>query len=107
VGLAVALEEAPAREHLPENDAGREDVRPPVDVLVAARLLRRHVRELALELPGARRRELARGARHAEVAQARATVHADEDVLRRDVAMDDAERVAVVVLELVRRVEPR
>ncbi len=75
--------------------------------LAPLRLLGRHVRELALELPGARRRQLARRARDAEVRQARAAVDADEDVLRRDVAVHDAERVVVVVLELVGGVEPR
>ena len=66
--------------------------------LRALRLLGRHVRELALELPGARRRQLARRARDAEVAEARAAVDADQHVLRRDVAVHDAERLAVVVL---------
>jgi len=79
----------------------------PVDLARALRLLGRHIRELALELPRARGRQLARRARDAEVAEARAPVDSDEDVLRRDVAVDDAERLAVVVLELVGGVEPR
>ena len=56
VGLAVALEQAAAFERLPQDDAGREDVGAAIDVLGAARLLGRHVGELALELPGARGR---------------------------------------------------
>ena len=45
--------------------------------------------------------------RDAEVGDARGPVDADEDVLGRDVAVDDVERLAVVVAELVRRVEAR
>ena len=51
--LARALEEALARRELEEHDAGREDVAARVDRL-AARLLGRHVRDLALELPALR-----------------------------------------------------
>ena len=71
----------------------------------AARLLGRHVRELALELPGARRRQARRGARDAEVGDARGAVDADQDVLRRDVAVDEVEQLVVVVPELVRGVQ--
>src|SRR5207244_3676456 len=45
--LRVGLERAPPRQHLPEDDAEREDVRAAVE-LEALRLLRRHVLELAL-----------------------------------------------------------
>ena len=45
------------------------------------------------------------GLRDAEVEDARDAVDADEDVLRRDVAVDDAERLAALVRRLVRRVE--
>ncbi len=107
VGLAVALEESAPFERLPEDDAGSEHVSPAVDVLRGARLLGRHVRELALELTGAGRRELARCPRHAEIGEPRAAVDADEDVLRRDVAVHDAERLAVIVGQLVGGVQPR
>ena len=47
-----------------------------------------------------------RGAGDPEVEDARYTVNADQDVLRRDVAMHEAERRSRLVLGLVRRVEP-
>ena len=61
--LSVSASPSPLKSRRPSSAShsttpGREDVGAPVDVLGAPRLLGRHVRELALELPGARRREL-------------------------------------------------
>ncbi len=104
VGFAFTLEESLVGEHFPQDGADREDVGPPIDH-PAARLLRRHVGELALELTRARRREPRRRARDAEVRDARGAVDADEDVLRRHVAVNQVEVAIVVVFELVSRVK--
>ena len=72
---------------------------------VAGDLLGRHVGDLALELPLARRLHAPGGLGDAEVEHARHAVGADEDVLRRDVAVDDAERLALLARRLVRGVQ--
>ena len=105
--IALAAERALAGGRLVEHAAEREDVAPAIDG-AARDLLGRHVRDLALELPGARLLvELAERLRDAEVADLRDAVGGDEDVVRGDVAMHDAERAPVVVVELVRGVERR
>ena len=68
-------------------------------------LLRREVRDLALDLLRPRDGQPRGRAGHAEVGEAGAAVGADEDVLRRAVAVDQAEGLALGVGELVRRVE--
>ncbi len=102
--FVVAGEESLPRHELPEHDAGRVDVRLAAD-RCAAELLRRHVRELALDLPLARRLHAARGLGHAEVEHAGDAVRSDEDVLRGHVSVDDAERNTALVLRFVRGVE--
>ncbi len=88
-----------------EHDPQREDVGAAVDG-AAARLLRRHVRDLALELPGG---GLAAGAAdglgHAEVDQLHDAVVRAEDVLRGDVAVDEHQVGVALVAQLVRGVE--
>ena len=84
-----------------------EDVGARVDRL-AARLLGRHVRELALEQARLRLRgaERARRLGDAEVDQLDRAVVGDEHVLRRDVAVHEAERLAVGADARVRVVQP-
>ena len=65
--------------HLPEDDAERVEVAPPVDLL-AARLLGRHVAELALE--DARSSPKSSRARDAEVGDLHGAFEREEDVLR-------------------------
>ena len=77
-----AEEEALARERLPQHDARRVHVRAAIDVLAAAHLLGRHVRDLALELTLARRLDAPRRLRDAEVEDTRHAVGAHQDVLR-------------------------
>jgi hypothetical protein len=69
------------------------------------KLLGSHVGHLAFELPVPRRLQAAHGARHAEVEQARHAVDADQDVLRRDVAVHDVEGLALFADRLVCGVE--
>jgi hypothetical protein len=104
--LAVALEEALAREGLPHHDAEAPDVRALIVLSVGRRLLRRDVGELALHLPRPRLDELRACARDAEVEQLHLAVVRDVDVAGRDVAVDDVERRAVEVLERVRVLQP-
>ena len=107
VDRLVAAEEAPAGEALPEDDGHREDVA--LDGAHAALVdpLGREVRELALHLVRARRLDPVLRLGDAEVGDVGPAVAADEDVVRGDVAMDDVERLAVVVLQLVGGVKAR
>ncbi len=88
-----AVEAAP-REQLPQDDAGREDVRAVIDVL-AARVLRAHVAGLSADGLVV---EIARrvGARDAEIADLHLALEADEDVRRGDVAVNELAAVRVV-----------
>ncbi len=102
----AATEHAPSRDELVEHDAEREEVAAPVERL-AARLLGRHVRVLAAQ----DRRVFASaqaalvGARDAEVGELHVALVAEEDVLGRDVAMDDLHRAAVVAPAAMRVIE--
>ncbi len=89
----IGHEQALPGEGLPRHDAEREDVRATIDVL-GAQLLWRAIRELPLDLSGVGLRGTKERPRDAEVGDARASVDADEDVLRRDVAVDDLEGLA-------------
>ena len=104
VEIGVHAEEALVGRELPEHDAEREDVGRAID-LGAAHLLGRHVRELALERARARRREPVGDLGDAEVDDLRVAVVGDEEVVRRDVAVDEAEELAVLAAQLVRRVQ--
>ena len=101
VHVAAALEQPPRREHLDEDDAHREDIASPIELL-AVRLLGRHVRELSFQLTGPRLRDARIRPRDAEVREPGETVDADEDVVRGDVAMNEALFATVLVDELVR-----
>ena len=89
-------------EDLPEDDAERVEIASPVDAL-AARLLGRHVAELALEDARLLGEEARAG--DAEVGDLHGALEGEEDVLRADVAVDDLERLPCLVLLLVRVVE--
>ncbi len=91
--VAVAVEEAGAGEQLPEGDAESEEVGPGVHRL-ASGLLGSHVRELALE--HARGAGAVAGLGDAKVGQLHRPLVGDEDVVWRDVAVDEAERLAVL-----------
>jgi hypothetical protein len=101
----LATEEALSRERLPQDDAHREDIATPVE-RAARELLRRHVGELPFDLRVLRFLPTAGRLRDAKVEDASNAVSADEDVLRRDVAMDQAERFAPLIGRLVCGVEP-
>ena len=95
------------REELVENGAERPDVGAMIDV-ASEGLLRRHVADLALELARARLlRDAVACLRDAEIDEHRRARVRDEDVLWRDVAMDDAQQRAIALPEDVRRVEAR
>ena len=64
----------------------------------AQRLLGRHVRDLALDDAGGGLLALALRLGDAEVGQLDLALLADEDVVRADVAVDDAQRLAVARL---------
>jgi len=86
----AAIQPLPDRD-LVEHDAEREDVAAVIDVL-ARRLLRRHVAELAGQHLGAR--VLAARARDPEIDHLHEAVLRDEQVRRRDIEVDDVERLA-------------
>src|SRR5262249_25686263 len=101
----LAREESCARYELPEHDRKREEIRLPRDG-PALDLFRRHVRKLPLEAPLLRRLRSSRGLRDAEIEDARDAIESNEDVLRRDVAMHDVERLVLFVCRLVCSVKP-
>ena len=103
VGVAAA-EEALAHERLPQHDTDGVQVRlrrrrRPLDQL------RRQIAELALDGAGRRHGRAIGGARQPEVGELDDALHAEEHVLRADVAMDDRRRLAFGVDALVRRAE--
>ena len=100
--LAAPGEQRPPGDELVEHDAGAPHVGATVDRF-AARLLGRHVRELALDdalVLG----DVARPC-DAEVDDLHRAVPRHQHVLRRDVAVDDLQRIAELVGLLVRVVE--
>jgi hypothetical protein len=102
--LVAALVEPTAREQLVEHHADREQIRARIDNL-AAGLLGRQVAELAHR--GARLDVAVRlHVRDAEVAEDDAAVERQEHVVRRDVAMHEAERRARLAHRLVDGLEP-
>ena len=104
--VALADEQPLAGEQLVEHDADREDVAAPVD-RQAAHLLGRHVAELALEdaRPGSCDALPAALAMPKSISLTSPS-YADEDVLRRDVAVDEVQLAALRVALVVRVVEP-
>jgi hypothetical protein len=103
--VGVALEEARADGQLIQERPQREDVRAVID-LQAVALLGGHVGVLALELPVAGGDDLVGGLGDPEVQDLHDPVEGDDDVLRGDVAVDDAHGGAVAVHLVVRVVEP-
>ena len=99
---ALAVRRSEPKE-LVEDDAERVHVAPAIHLL-AAGLLRRHVPEL----PRLHARLVAdeARARDAEVGHLHGAAARHEEVLRRDVAVDDRERLRALVAVLVRVVEP-
>ena len=94
-----------AGQNLPQNDRGRKDVGAAVEAL-SANLLGRHVRRLSFDHAGLRLLAGLHRAGDAKIEDSRNAIDADQDVLRRDVAMDDFERLALFTSRLVRRVQP-
>ena len=100
--LALSLEEALSGRELEEHRPGREQIAPRVERL-SARLLRGHVRDLALELAALRLLADARVALgDAEVDDLHVTRERHDDVLRGDVPVDDPEVRAVEIALVVR-----
>ncbi len=93
-----------ARRELVEDRAEREHVAARVELFASA-LLGRHVGELALERALLRLRALVRPLRDAEVRNLDGAVVRHEDVRRRDVAVDDVERLAAGAALFVRVVQ--
>ena len=105
--IAVSAERTLSGGGLVEHAPQREDVAPPIDG-GTGHLLRRHVRDLTLELTSARGFvELPERLGDAEVRDLRGAVGGEQDVVRGEVAMNDAERASVVVGQLVSGVQTR
>jgi hypothetical protein len=102
--VVVAQEEPPPGERLPEHHAGRVNVGPAIHE-GSLGLLGRHVPDLPLERPVARAVLAVASLRDPEIEHARDPILANEHVLRRDVAVNDAERVPRFAHGLVRGVQ--
>ena len=83
--------------HPVQHRTDREDVGAPIDGL-PQRLLGRHVRDLALDDAGGGLLAIALRLRDPEVGQLDLALIADQHVVRADVAVDDAQRLAVARL---------
>ncbi len=99
-GVRHASPQLPSRRRFPEHDADGEDVGSPVDAL-GQKLLGRHVANLAFDDPRIRFVTRVLELRDAEIQNAYFALDRNEDVVRRHVAMHDAERRPVVIRELV------
>ena len=103
--LRLASEELSTSERFPKHDAGGEDVGATIDAF-SAELLRRHVGELPFEATVLGRLKPSDGLGDSEVEHAGDAVGADQNVLRRDVAVHEVERLASFRRRFVRSVEP-
>ena len=103
VAFGIRREQALSDQRLPEHDA--HGVHVAQLGYGAVELLRRHVGELALELSLARDLRASGGLCDPEIEHPRAPIGADHHILRRDVAMDDAEPFSELVARLVRGVQ--
>jgi hypothetical protein len=102
--LVLAREQGARREQLVRDHAGREQIAARVEVLAGDRL-RRHVRELPLHATRLRAELRRLRLRDAEVDHLEEPGPGDEQVRRRHVAVDEPERVAVLVDLRVRVLE--
>jgi hypothetical protein len=106
VGVVRAAEEALLREHLPRDHPEREDVEAPIEGCTL-HVFGGEVAHLPLEDAFGGRAVVAREALgETEIGHLGVTAARDEHVLRRDVAVDEPERGARLVRELVDRVQP-
>ena len=101
----IGAEQALAAERLPGHDPEAEHIGAAIEVGIR-QLLRRAVGELALDAARVGLGEAHDGLGHAEVRDTRASVDAQEDVLRRDVAVHDLEMFAQGSRRFVGVVEP-
>ena len=99
--VGLPLEQPAQRDHLVHHDAECEQIDAAID-RSTAQLLRRHVGVLAFDgaVLGLRRGRTLR-LRDSEIEDLRDARIAQEDVRRRDVAVDQAEALAIAILELV------
>ena len=104
LAIRVASKETTSHQHFPEHHTKRPDVGTSIERL-PKELLRRHVGELAFDLARLGLLKSIACLRDTEVEHLGDAVVEHEEVLRRDVAMDDAERFAVVIAKLMRRVK--
>lgn len=86
--VVLVVIHAPPGEYFPDNDACCPHVAAAI-YRGAPCLLRRHVADLALDDAGARDVHPMRGLRHSEIGQSADAIRADQNVLRRKVAVDD------------------
>ena len=101
-----ALKQSPRRTQLKQDDAERKDIGAPIDFL-AGTLLGAHVGKLALDHTRLRPRLAAFGLGDAEVHDLDEAFVGQQQVLRRYVAMDDAQLVAIGQLGFMRVVKAR
>ena len=101
--LAHAVPQPPPAEHLEQHRADGEDVAAAIGV--PGELLRRHVVGAPLEHAGLGLERRVARLGDAEVDDLGVPLEGEEDVVRADVAMHEAERLAVEAGELVRVVE--
>src|SRR5262245_14359594 len=102
-GVVLATEKTASGERFPKHDRHREDVGLSCDL--PADLLGRELADLSLELAVTRGLDAACRLRDAEVDDARDAVRANQDVLRRYVAVDDAEHLTSRAARFMRRME--
>ena len=98
--LRIPLKQPLAGQQLPQDDPQREHVASPVEALGAA-LLRRHVRAFAFERPCMRGLRCLRRFGDSEVEQLHVAPRADHQVVGRDVAMDQTQRLPARVRQLM------
>jgi len=101
----VSLEHAAARDQFIQENPGGEDVGPEVDHL-SRRLFGRHVGDFSLDHPHLGDRALAGRLGDPEIDDLHIPLVGEEDVLGRDVPMDDVQGFSLEVLQLVRVIEP-
>jgi len=93
----LTAKEPPSREHFPQHDACAEDVGALID-FVAAHLFGRHVAELAVQVTRQLKVRLLRDEpSDAEIGHFHFAFVGDQDVLRRNVSVNDAERATPFV----------